>query len=115
MNYQGNKRKFYGFHAIGLNIIIIKSQSKVLVEIWNQIIRSWCVAFGFSIVILKDSKRWKKIANSFVLELDIFINSQNLFQSTFLIFDTVIAYRILLLGYKFFEGSSFSDIKNNPN
>ena len=32
LNYQGNKIKSYGFHAIGLNMIIIKSQSKVLVE-----------------------------------------------------------------------------------
>ena len=32
LNYQGNKIKFYWFHAIGLNMIIIKSQSMVLVE-----------------------------------------------------------------------------------
>ena len=77
LNYQGNKIKSYGFHAIGLNMIIIKSQSKLIRWIW---------LFDFYF-----------IKSLFVLELDIFIKRRNSFQSTFLIFDTAIAYKILLL------------------
>ena len=77
LNYQGNKTKFYEFHAIGLNMIMIKSQSKLIRRIWL-----------FDCYFIK---------LFFFLELDIFINRQNLFQSTFLIFDTALAYKILLL------------------
>ena len=90
MNYQGNKTKFYEFHAIarpgllkeealaiGLNMIMMKSQSKLIRKIW---------LFDCSFIKL-----------FFFLGLDIFINTQNLFQSTFIIFDTALASKILLL------------------
>ena len=104
LNCQGNKTKFYWFHAIGLNMIMIKSQSKVLVEIWiKELVDVYLLAF-------------RLLFNKIILLFRVkYFHWQNSFQSTFFIFDTVLAYRILLLGYKWFEGSSFSDIKNNLN